>query len=71
MREVAIVQAVVRSIVLRMRLRSRISRKHDLEIAEMCLENARLFSKMTPKLRAESTGVSVTSLSFLRAGVNQ
>ena len=55
-------QAVVRSIVLCIRLRSRMSRIHDLEIAEMCCEKVRLLSKMTPKVRAESIGVSETSL---------
>jgi len=50
------VQAVVCSIVLRIRLRSRILRKHDLEIEEICC------AKMTPRLRAESTGDSITLL---------
>ena len=35
-RFIAIVEAVVRSIVLRIRRRSRILRKQDLEIQEMC-----------------------------------
>jgi len=39
MREVAMVQAVVWSIVLGKPLRSRISRKHDLEIEEICCAN--------------------------------
>jgi len=56
------VQAVVLSIVLRIRLRSRILRKHDLEIEEICCANDIFLSKMTPRLRAESTGESVILL---------
>jgi len=48
------------SIVLRIRLRSRILRKHDLEIEEIFCANDRFLSKMTPRLRAESTGESMT-----------
>jgi len=36
--------------------------KHDLEIEEICCANDIFFSKMTPRLRAESTGVSMTFL---------
>jgi len=54
------VQAVVWSIVLRIRLRSRILRKHDLEIEEIRCANDRFVSKMTPRLRAESTGLLLT-----------
>jgi len=57
-REVAMVQAVVWSIVLRIRRRSRILRKHDLEIEEICCANDRFLSKMMPRLRAETTGES-------------
>jgi len=56
------VQAVVLSIVLRIRLRSRILRKHDLEIEEICCTNDKFLSKMIPRLRAESTGESMTLL---------
>jgi len=63
MREVVIVQAVVvQSIVLQIRLRSRILWKHDLEIEEICCTNDRFLSKMTPRLQAESTGESMTLL---------
>jgi len=44
------------------RLRSQIWRKHDLEIEGICCANGRFLSKMTPRLRAESTGVSMTLL---------
>jgi len=37
-------------------------RKHDLEIEEICWTNDRFLSKMTPRLRAESTGESMTLL---------
>jgi len=37
-------------------------RKHDLEIEEICCANDRFVSKMTPKLRTESTGESMTLL---------
>ena len=43
MRDVAIVEAVVRSIQLRIRRWSRILRKHDLEIDEMCWEKRKIF----------------------------
>jgi len=56
------VHAVVWSIVLRIRLRSRILRKHDLEIEEICCANDRFLSKKTPRLRAESTCESMTFL---------
>jgi len=56
------VQAVVWSIVLRIRLRSRILRKHDSEIEEICCANDRFLSKMTPRLQTESTGESMTLL---------
>jgi len=43
------------NIVVRIRLiRSRIFRKHDLQIEEICCANERFLSKMTPRLRAES-----------------
>jgi len=41
---------------------SRILREHDLEIEEICCANDRFLSKMTPILRAESTGESMTLL---------
>jgi len=41
---------------------SRLLRKHDLEIEEICSANDRFLSKMTPRLRAESTGESMTLL---------
>jgi len=51
------------NVVLRIRLlRSRILRKHDLETEEICCANDRFLSKMIPKLRAESTGESMTLL---------
>jgi len=34
-------------------------RKHDLEIEEICCANDRFLSKMTPRLRAKSTGESM------------
>jgi len=37
-------------------------RKHDLEIEEICCANDRFLSKMTPRLRAESKGESLTLL---------
>jgi len=55
MREVAMVRALVWSIVLRIRLRSRIFMRHDLEIEEICCATERFLSKMTPRLRAESS----------------
>jgi len=48
--------------ILRIRLRSRIMRKHDLEIEEICWANNRFSSKMTPRSRAKSTGESITFL---------
>jgi len=48
--------------VLRIRLRSRILRKHDLEIEDICWTIDRFVSKMTPRLRAELTGESMTLL---------
>jgi len=69
MREVAMVQAIVWSVVLRVRLRSRILRKHDLEIEEICWTNDRFLSKMTPILRAESTGESMTLLGRWMVGL--
>jgi len=62
MRKVAVVQAVVWSIILRIHLRSQILRKHDLETAEMRCANARFLWNLTEKLRAESTGESLTLL---------
>jgi len=56
------VQTVVWSIVLRIRLSSRILRKHDLEVEQICCTHDRLLSKMTPRFRAESTGESITLL---------
>jgi len=63
------VQALVCSIVLQIRLSSRILCKHDLEIAEICCANDRFLSKMTPRLRAESTGESMTLLGRLMVGL--
>jgi len=57
---IAMVQSIVWSIVLRIRLRSLILWKHDLEIEEICCANDRFVTKLTPKLRAESTGESMT-----------
>jgi len=61
MRKVALVlmQGVVRSKVLRMRLRSRILRKHDLE--KRYVMQTTDFFKMTPRLQSESTGESIIS----------
>jgi len=47
---------------IRIRLRSRILRNHDLEIEVICCANDRFLSKMTQILRAESTGESMTLL---------
>jgi len=38
-------------------LRSRILRKHDLEIEEICCANDRFLLKVTPRLRAESNNL--------------
>jgi len=62
MREVTMVQVVVWSIVLRIRLLSRILWKHNLKIEEICCANDRFLSKMIPRLRAESTDESTTLL---------
>jgi len=62
MRKVAMIQAVVWSIALRIRLRFRILRKRDLKIKEICCANNRFLSKITPRLRKELTGESMTLL---------
>jgi len=62
MTEVAIEQAVVWSVVLRIHLRSRILWKHDLESAEICCSNDIFISKITPRWRAKSTGERMTLL---------
>jgi hypothetical protein len=54
---------------LRIRLRSRILWKHDLETAEICWANDRFLSQMTPRLRVESTGESMTLLGRWIVGV--
>ena len=58
------VHAVVRSMVLRIRLRSRVWYRYDLDQWKMWSEIVRLLSKMTPspRLRAESTGERMTTL---------
>jgi len=43
-------------------------RKHDLDTDEICSEKVRYESKITPKLRAESGGVTVTLESIKRVG---
>jgi len=48
--------------ILRIRLRSSILWKHDLETTEICCANDRFVSKMIPSLRAESTGKIMTLL---------
>jgi len=50
---------MMQTVVLRIRLWSRILWKHDLEIAEICCANDRFLSKMTPRLHAESTGMTL------------
>ena len=50
------VHDVVRSMVLRICLRSRMWYMHDLDTAEIWSERVRILSKMTPRLRAESAG---------------
>jgi len=40
--------------ITRLRLRSQILWKHDLETAEICCANDTFLSKMIPRLRAES-----------------
>jgi len=55
-------RSLINSITNRLRLRSRILRKHDLEIEEIYCANDRFLLKMTPRLRAESTGESMTLL---------
>jgi len=63
MTEVAMVQAVVWAIV------SRIFRKYDLEIEEIYCANERFLSKMTARLRAESTRESMTMLGRWMVGL--
>jgi len=69
-RKVGMVQAVVWSIILRIRLRSRLLRKRDLEIAEIFCANDGFLSKMTPRLWADSTGESMTLLGRWMVGSN-
>ena len=59
MREVAIVQAVLWSKVLRIRRRSQIWEKQDFEMYEIWSEKERLESKIIPRFRAEETGCIV------------
>jgi len=54
--------SLINSIVLRIRHRSRILRKHDLEIEEISFASDGFLSKMTPRLQTESTGESMTLL---------
>jgi len=46
--------------VFRIRRRSRMDRKHDLDTDEICSEKMSNESKITPRLRAEFVGVIVT-----------
>jgi len=69
MREVETVQTVVWSIVIRIRIRTRISLRQDLETAKICWTNDRFSSKITPRLRAESTGENMTLLGKWMVGV--
>jgi len=48
---------------------SRILWKHDLEVEEICCANDIFLSKKTPRLRAETTGKSMTLLSRLMLGL--
>ena len=56
------VHAVVRSMALRKRLRSRMWYRHDLDTADIWSEKVRVLSKMTTRLQAESTGERMTSI---------
>ena len=58
-----VVHAVIRSMVARIRLKSRMWYWHDLDTAEIWSKVVRLLSKMTPRLWAQSTGERMTSLS--------
>jgi len=71
MREVAIVQGVVWFKVLRIRHRSRILWKHDLQRAEigLCWAIDRFLSKITPWLQANSTGKRITLLGRWMVGL--
>jgi len=61
--------AVVWSILILIRLRLRILCKHDLKTVEVCCANDRFISNMTPRLRAESTGASMTLLGRWMVGL--
>ena len=54
------IRAVDWSMVLLIRLRSRIWYRQDLEIADMCSVKERFESNMTPRLRADLAGEIVT-----------
>ena len=69
MREVAIVQAVLWSKVLRIRHRSWIWEKQDFEMYEIWSEKQRLESKITPRFRAEETGCIVIFEEIVSVGL--
>ena len=69
MREVAIVQAVLWSELLRIRRRSRIWEKQDFEMYEIWSEKERLESKIIPRFRAEETGCIVVFEEIVSVGL--
>jgi len=54
--------SLINRLVQRIRLRSRISQNEDLETAEIGCANDIFLSRITIRLRAESTGDSMTLL---------
>ena len=52
----------------RIRRRSRIDRKHDLDTDEICSEKVSDESKITPRFRAELVGVMLTLEGITRVG---
>jgi len=54
--------------VFRIRRKSRMDRKHDFEMDEICFEKVSDESKITPRLRAKFVGVIVTLEGIKRVG---
>jgi len=54
--------------VCRIRRRSRIDRKHDLDTDEICSKEVSDDSKITPRFRAELVGVMLTLEGITRVG---
>src|SRR6218665_1525044 len=63
--EVAMVEAVLKSSMGRMRRRSRMCMKQERERLEMLLEKDRLGSKVTPRLRIGASDVKVVEEELL------